>query len=527
MNEQLTLLPGYLTAHLQLSLAALALGTSISIPLGIWLTRSGRGEGAALAAASVMQTLPSLALLAIMVPALAALGSLTRRVGVELSSIGFLPALLALALYSILPMLRGTVLGLRGVDAAVLEAARAVGMSPAQRLLRVELPLALPVLVGGVRTAAVWVVGTATLSTPVGATSLGNFIFSGLQTRSFDAVLVGCLAAAGLALLLDGTLAGLQRGLADRSRARTVLALTVLLGLIGYTAASARSGAPERAEAVVIGAKTFSEQYILSELLGLQITHATGLPCRILQSLGSTVAFDALRSGEIDVYVDYSGTIWATLMGRPGAPPARRRLLAEVEEFLWARHGITLAAALGFENRYALAMRREHAARLGVRRIGDLSTIAPRLEIGGDYEFFARQEWEALRRVYGLAFHRQRAMDSSLMYAALQAGEVDVISAFSTDGRIAAFDLILLEDERAVIPPYDAIVLVSRRLREQHPEALAALGGLRGRIDSARMRRLNFEVDQRGRTPADVARELFTTLHSAAADAAPGGSAHR
>jgi osmoprotectant transport system permease protein len=197
MAEQLALLPGYLTAHLQLALVALLVGTTASVPLGIWVTRRRSLEPGVLGVASVIQTIPGLALLAIMVPALAALGALTRAAfGVELRGIGYAPALVALTLYSLLPILRNTVAGIDGVDASLVEAARGVGMTPRQQLLRVELPLAAPVIVAGIRTSAIWVVGTATLSTPVGATSLGNFIFSGLQTRNHTAVLVGCAAAA-------------------------------------------------------------------------------------------------------------------------------------------------------------------------------------------------------------------------------------------------------------------------------------------------------------------------------------------
>ena len=229
MSEQLALLPGYLTAHLQLSLLALLLGTLISMPLGIWVTRRPALAQGVLATVGVVQTIPSLALLALMVPALAALSALTTSsFGVELRSIGFLPALLALTLYSMLPIVQTTVAGINGVDPALTEAARGVGMTERQKLLRVELPLALPIMVAGVRTATVWVIGTATLSTPVGATSLGNYIFSGLQTRNLSAVLVGCVAAAGLAALLDQIIRALEVGVQARRRGLLALAASVL-----------------------------------------------------------------------------------------------------------------------------------------------------------------------------------------------------------------------------------------------------------------------------------------------------------
>jgi osmoprotectant transport system substrate-binding protein/osmoprotectant transport system permease protein len=514
MAEQLALLPGRLAAHLELSLAALAIATLVSIPIGIRVARRGAAANAVLAVASVVQTLPSLALLAIMVPLLAGLGTILHgplaALGLELRGIGKTPALVALTLYGMLPILRNTVTGLAGVDPAVREAARGVGMTPRQQLLRVELPLALPVIVAGVRTAAVWIVGTATLSTPVGATSLGNFIFSGLQTRNTAAVLVGCAAAAGLALVLDQLILLLEVGLRRRRRGTIALACAALL-LLGVASAIG-PGAAVGVRPVTIGAKTFTEQYVLAEIVALRIRRETGLPVRVLESLGSTVAFDALRTGAIDLYVDYSWTLWATVMKRGDPPRERGRVRDEVARFLREEHGIAVAAALGFENAYALGMRAERARELGISRIAELAEVAPTLEIGGDYEFFQRPEWAALERGYGLAFRAERSMDPALMIEALVQGEVDVLSAFSTDGRLAANDVRLLEDDLGVIPPYDALLLVGPRLQAGVPEAAAALAALDGAIDAPTMQRMNLAVDRDGVSPAEVARRFLDDL---------------
>ena len=510
MSEQLALLPGYLTAHLQLTLVALGLGAALSIPTGVALTRWQRLEPAVLGVASVIQTIPSLALLAVMVPTLAAASALTASAfGIELRSIGYLPAVIGLTLYSVLPMLRNTVTGIAGVEPAVKEAARAVGMTDRQQLLRVELPLALPVIIAGIRTATVWVVGIATLSTPVGAPSLGNYIFTGLQTRNFTAVLTGCVASALLALVLDGIVRAYETGVRARSRPSLAVASVLLVSIAAYTAASfAFDRADSERRSLAIGAKTFTEQYILSEILGLQITRETGLPTRTVQSLGSTVAFDALTSGELDLYVDYSGTIWATIMQRTALPKNRDLVVEQVAKYLEANHGVLLAARLGFENTYALGMRGEQAQELGLRSISDLASHAPGLEIAGDYEFFGRPEWKAVRDTYELRFRKRREMDSALMYQAVKQKEVDVISAFSTDGRIAAFNLQLLEDDRKVIPPYDAIVLIRAATAREQPDVLRALSALDGSIDEREMQRLNLSVDRAGKTPREVAAEF-------------------
>ena len=247
-------------------------------------------------------------------------------------------------------------------------------------------------------------------------------------------------------------------------------------------------------------------------MLAQQITARTGLPTSAVQSLGSTVAFDALRTGDLDLYVDYSGTIWATIMERSDLPPERGRVLDEVTRFLRDEHGITVVGALGFENTYALGMRADQARELGIASIGDLARHAEGLEIGGDYEFFQRTEWKALENAYALPFRRQRTMDPALMYQAVAEGEVDVISAYSTDGRIAVYDLLLLEDDRGVIPPYDAIVLASQELAEEHPEVLGALRPLIGAIDADAMQRMNLAVDREGASAGAVARRFLEAL---------------
>jgi osmoprotectant transport system permease protein len=370
----------------------------------------------------------------------------------------------------------------------------------------VELPLALPVIVAGIRTAATWTVGMATLSTPVGGTSLGNFIFSGLQTRNFGSVLVGCVAAAVLALLLDALARLALFGLERRRRSALAVATAGFAALsafaLGHLALGATRGGPAP---IVIGSKTFTEQYVLAQIMAQTLARETGAAVNVRESLGSTVAFDALTSGGVDAYVDYSGTLWTTILGRSGSAP-RARVLDETRRFLDEKYGVKLVGALGFENAYALALRRSRARELGLQRIGDLRPHARGLAIGGDYEFFQRPEWKAVVEAYGLSFREERSMDPSLMYDALSRGTVDVISAFSSDGRIAAQDLVLLADDRGAIPPYDAVLLASKHLVQTNPGAVLALGRLVGRISPDEMRAMNHEVDAKHAPPRDVAR---------------------
>ncbi|MEE4185068.1 MAG: ABC transporter permease/substrate-binding protein [Gammaproteobacteria bacterium] len=491
LRTQLAYLPDYLGQHMLLSFAALGLGILISLPLALALTQSERWRRPVVAGVAAIQTIPALALLALMVPLFRA--------------IGFAPALAALTLYSMLPMVRNTITGIADIDPRLLEAGRGLGLTERQLLFKVQLPLAVPVIVAGIRTAAVWVVGMATLSTPVGATSLGNYIFSGLQTQNYTAVLVGCVAAAVLALTLDQLIRLLEAGLRRRERGSAMVAATLLAALVGI--AVALTWQPASADRDVrIGAKTFTEQYILARLIATRLESA-GFPASVLDSLGSAVAFDALTTGRIDTYVDYSGTIWANYMGRTDNP-GRAAITAGVADWLATEHGVAGVIPLGFENSYALAVRRADAEALGLKTIADLASHAGDLRLAADYEFFGRPEWASLQLNYGLAFAERLSMDSTLMYQALQAGEVDVITAFSTDGRIAAYDLVVLADPREALPPYDALLLVSGAAVQQQAGILPVLAGLRRAISNEQMRAANRLVDLDGASVAAAVTRL-------------------
>ena len=505
------LLPGYLGWHVVLSASALVLGVLLSLPLAVAAARNPKIRWPVMALASLIQTIPSLALLALFYPLLLALSSVSKSLfGTGFPALGFLPSLLALTLYSMLPILRNGVAGLSGVDPAVLEAADGVGMTPRQRLVMVEAPLAAPVVMAGVRTAAVWVIGTATLATPVGQTSLGDYIFSGLQTENWVFVLFGCAAAAVLALAADQLLGLIETGLSRRD-ARRVVAGLVLLAVGVALAAAPVVAAASRPRGYVVGAKNFSEQYILAELMASRL-EAAGARVDRRNDLGSAIAFRAVASGDIDVYVDYSGTLWTGVLGRKDNPP-RAELLRQMTGLLQQRFGVGVLGPVGFENAYALAMRRKDADRLGISSIADLAGHASSLTLGSDLEFLSRPEWKALREAYGLRFKGERQYQPTFMYKAVESGAADVISAFSSDGRIAADDLKILTDPKQAIPPYDAVILISPA-RARDPMLRKALGPLVGAIPVEAMQRANYSVDrdQDKRAPAQAAAELAVAL---------------
>ncbi|CAN5871427.1 glycine betaine ABC transporter substrate-binding protein [soil metagenome] len=510
MNPRLAaafdLLPEYLAWHVLLSASALALGLIISLPLAVAASRSPRLRWPVLAFAGLIQTIPSLALLALFYPLLLAVSALSLSLtGHGFSALGFLPSLLALTLYSMLPILRTATTGILGVDLAVREAADGVGMTARQKLFQVELPLAMPVIMAGVRTAAVWTIGAATLSTPVGQTSLGNYIFAGLQTENWVSVLFGCAASAVLAMAADQLLGLIETGAAKRDRRLMIIgAVGLLVGIVIAVLPLVSFGKPA---SYVVGAKNFSEQYILAELMADRLEKA-GATVNRKEDLGSAVAYRALAASELDVYVDYTGTLWTNVLNRQDNP-GRQAVLDGLTTELKKKDGVTVLGSLGFENAYAFAMKADRAKALGIVSLADLAREAPKLTLGTDIEFLSRPEWKAVDAAYGFKFKAQRSFQPTFMYRALSGGEADVISAFSSDGRIAADKLVVLTDPKGALPPYDAVILVSPK-RAGDQRLIAALKPLVGSIPVAAMQAANYSVDRdtAKASPAEAARAL-------------------
>ncbi len=490
-DELLTRLPEYLGGHVLLSVAAMVVGLLVSLPLGVLASRRPRLAEVLLGGAGILQTVPSLALLVIMVPLL----------GV----IGFAPAFVALSVYSILPILANTVIGIRGIDPVLIEAAQGLGMTNRQMLWRVQLPLALPVIVAGIRTATVMTVGTATLATPVGGLSLGNYIFSGLESNDMRSTVFGCVCTALLAVVMDQLVRLLEVAARRRSRRLALIGASALLLVLAaalYRPVTHWFEPP----APVIASANFTEQSILSEVMREKL-QAAGYRVDQRYSVGYMVEYLGLKHSQIDCSINYTGDIWSTLMKRRDIAD-RQTTYEQVRRFLKEQYGVTCLGKVGFENAYALAMRRTHADRLKIHNISDLAKHASGFSIAADMAFFERHEWGNVRERYGLKFKEHRPMDSSLMYAAAAEGAVDVICAYTTDGRIIEKDLVILDDPLQAFPPYDAILLLSAKAAAD-PRLVEALRPLVQSIDVEQMRRANLRVDVEGRSPREVARELM------------------
>lgn len=496
-------LPANLGGHLLLSVAAVAAAVAIGLPLGVLARRRPRLAEAALAVAGVIQTVPTLALLALFL-------MLTLFIGVKEA---FYPAFFALLMYAILPVLANTVAGLRGVDPALVEAARGLGMSNWQTLWRVELPLAAPVIIGGVRTATVLVVGTATLATPVGGKSLGNYIFNGMATLNHTSTLFGCVAAALLAVGLDQLVRLLAVAVRRRSRPLAwatagLLVVAVGVGLVEPTVRRLDGG-----NRVVIASAAFSEQYTLSHAISAKLEGA-GFRAERREGMNYGLQHLALQQGEVDCLVVYTGDVWSLLMKKTDVAD-RDTILAETTRFLNEEFGVVCLGPLGFQNNYAVAVsgKRPTAGRLDT--IADLLAHAHshpgrRLRVAGDSGVFHQTEWRRLKEKYGLRDDEVETveMDPALMYTALADGQVDAAIAFSSDGRLEPFGLKLLEDPLEAFPKYDALLVVSRRAYEK-PGLVDALRPLLGAISQKRMEQANRRVDVDKESPKQAAEWLL------------------
>lgn len=504
-------LPRYLGGHMLLSATALGVGLLVSVPLGIFASRRAKLTEWTLAVAGVIQTVPSLALLALMVIVLRGL-------------IGFWPAFIALTLYSLLPILANTVIGLKGVDATLIEAARGLGMSERQMLFRVELPLALPVIIGGIRTATVLVVGTATLVTPVGGESLGNYIFSGLESMNPASTVFGCVVAALLAVGMDQLVRLLEVAARRRSRTLAWAGGLGLLLVLGGGLASPVARLFERGEPAVIASGPFTEQHILNEVLARRLRNAGFRPDQ-RSGMSEGIQVEALRHNQVDCMVNYSGNIWTLVMKRTEVPDDPRTVSGEVARYLKDRYGIECLGSLGFEDAYAFAMTKGGAARLpsADHSLEALAEYAKgrarqgrRLKVGGDSQFFTRPEWRWVKKKYDL--HEEDLerveMDPTLMYGAIRDGQLEVIVAYTSDGRIPAYDLELLADPRRALPPYDALLLLSPEAAKR-PGFREALEPLRNAVSREAMRQANLRVDgQDGWSARRAAEELDGTIRS-------------
>jgi osmoprotectant transport system permease protein len=495
--------------HIFLVFVSTAFAVLIGVPLGILLTRFKSLQTPILGFANIMQTIPSLALFGLLIP--------IPLIG----GVGAKTAIIALALYALLPIIRNTVTGILGIDRRIKESATAMGMTDWQILWQVELPLAMPVILTGIRVAVVISVGVATIAAAVGAGGLGTYIFRGLRQNDNNLLLAGGIFSAILALLADfslGQIARLYRPkssenrVADKRRKFVVLGGTALVsvlvlgsflpGLVAYFKAE------NIEDRIVVGSKDFTENLILAEIIS-QMLEKKGVAVERQFELGGTLAHRTMVSGKLDVYPEYSGTSYTVILKKKPITDARR-VYEEVKSELAEKFDFSLSPPLGFANDYAILVKQQTATEKNLKTISDVVAAQTKdWRIGLDQDFMSREDgYPGLKKAYNFEFEKQpREMELALTYRALDAGELDLIVGYSTDGLISALNLVQLADDKKYFPPYEAMFVARKETIEKYPELQEIFNQLGGAISTKEMQKLNYEVDSNNRQPKDVAQE--------------------
>jgi osmoprotectant transport system permease protein len=483
----------------QLYLVSLSMLTAVVIGLllGVLLKNSQKWQIIVLGAINVIQTIPSLALLALLLPIL---------------GIGFKPAFIVLTLYAILPIVRNTLVGLSEVSHKYIEVAQDLGASYWQCLLKIELPLALPMIISGIRIAIAMTVGIATIAAFIGAGGLGDFITRGLAMNDNKLLLMGAIPAGLMALGLDGIFGYLQfKNKNHQSLKLFILGISLtIFGLLyfGYHQYFKNPAYPT----ITIGTKSFTEQYILGEITAQLIEAKTPLIVVRKFNLGTTdICMKALQRGDIDIYPEYTGTAYMTVLHlnfEPGLTSSQ--LYQIVKKNYHDRYYIKWLGLLGFDNSQALVVQDKYAKKYHVKTLSDLSLLSSQLVLGAPPEFIDRSDgYPILKKNYEMKFAQVIAIEPILAYQALNDNRVDAILAFTTDPRIKKFHLQVLEDNKKVFPTYHAALLINEATLTKYPDLEKILNLLDNKINTTTMQNLNEEVDIQKMSIKEVAHKFL------------------
>ncbi|QFT89946.1 Glycine betaine/carnitine/choline transport system permease protein OpuCB [Bacillus sp. THAF10] len=478
--------------HIQISVIALAIAVVISVPLGIYLTRQERIAEPVIGITAILQTIPSLALLGLLIP---------------LVGIGFVPAVIALFLYALLPILRNTYTGIKEVDTSLKEAAKAMGMTSMKRLFKVELPLALPVIMAGIRTAMVLIIGTATIVALIGAGGLGSLILLGIDRNDNALILLGAIPAALLAIVFDMILRIIEISAKKGSGKKAFIAGIVVVLLFLSPFAVMKATEPD----LVISGKIGAEPDIIINMYKLLIENETDLQVELKPSLGNTTfVYRALKNKEIDIYPEYSGTAIITLLGEEPVSIDEEEVFEQAKAGLLKQDDLYYLQPMGFNNTYALAIPEEFAQQNDIATISDLNGAKNEIKAGFTLEFSDREDgYLGIQELYNITFENLTTMQAKLRYQAIESGDVNLVDAYSTDAEIQQFNLKVLEDDKNLFPPYQGAPLLRQDTIEEYPELEDILNKLENQINDDEMRNMNYQVTVEGKTPYEVAKEFL------------------
>ena len=477
--------------HLQLSLLTLLLAIFLAVPLAIYLSTRKRASNWVLQVAGIFQTIPSMALLGLFIP---------------IMGIGTLPALTALVIYAIFPILQNTITGLQGIDPSLEEAGIAFGMTKLERLKKFEIPLAMPVIMSGIRTAAVMIIGTATLAALIGAGGLGSFILLGIDRNNASLILIGALSSAFLAIAFNLLLKWMEK-----AKLRTIFAAfsIMVLGLgVSYTPSLLPK--PEK-ENLVIAGKLGPEPEILANMYKILIEEKTDMTVTVKPNFGKTTfLYEALKKGDIAIYPEFTGTVTESLLKpTPQVNHDPEAVYQAARDGIKKQDNLALLKPMAYQNTYAVAVPKKISQEYGLKTISDLKKVEGQLKAGFTLEFNDREDGnKGLQKVYGL--HLQvSTMEPALRYQAIQSGDIQITDAYSTDAELARYDLVVLQDDKQLFPPYQGAPLMKEALLKKHPELEGILNKLAGKITAEQMSQMNYQVGVEGKSAAQVARDFL------------------
>ncbi|HEM6212502.1 TPA: ABC transporter permease/substrate-binding protein [Streptococcus suis] len=476
--------------HLRISLLALIIAIAIAVPLGLILSSKKRLTEWSLQITGIFQTIPSLALLGLFIPFM---------------GIGTLPAVVALVIYAIFPILQGTLTGLGEIDPSLEEAATAFGMNKWEKLKKFKLALAMPILMSGIRTVSIMIIGTATLAALVGAGGLGSFILLGIDRNDSALILIGAVSSAVLAVLFGYGIRLLQ----DKKPKTILLALLVTLFTVGASYVPMLNFSTKQ---LVIAGKLGAEPEILINMYKLLIEDRTDIKVEIKPNFGKTsFLYEALKSGSIDIYPEYTGTITSTLLKNSSMDLSTNsdEVYTYAKEAILEQDGLVYLAPMAFQNTYALAVTEDYAQKNGIEKISDLAKAQQTAVAGFSLEFNDREDGNiGLKNLYNLQLN-VKTMEPALRYEAIKSGNVQIIEAYSTDSKVVTYKLKILEDDKQLFPPYQVAPLLSKETLEKYPELEQVLGVLAGNISTEEMTQMNYAVDVEGKSAEQVAREYL------------------
>lgn len=479
--------------HLEISLLAIFIAVVLGGLVGVLISEFQRTAKPALGVINFLYTIPSISMLGFLIP---------------FSGVGNATAVIALTIYALLPMVRNTHTGITHVDPAILEAAKGMGSTAAQILFKIKLPLALPVIMSGIRSMVTMTIALAGIASFIGAGGLGVAIYRGITTNNAAMTMIGSLLIALLALVMDFILGYVEKRMRKRTvRAKRVnrflaaAALLLCVGVVGGTFLSFGAG-----DTLRVATKPMTEQYVLGELLDLLIEQETGLNVELTQGVGGGTSNiqPALEKGEFDLYPEYTGTGWNMVLKQDGL--YTEELFDQMQSEYRDKLQLEWIGMYGFNNTYGLAVRREIAERYGLETYSDLRAVAGRLVFGAEYDFFEREDgYDALCQTYGLTFQSTMDLDIGLKYQAVNQGKIDVMVVFTTDGQLSAADVVVLEDDLHFYPSYLCGNVIRSEALEAHPELYGVFDLLTGLISDDDMARMNYEVEAEGKEPREVA----------------------